>query len=318
MQLSENTCVQIFYKMILSRQFEQMCVKLKNSGLIGDDLRLSFGREATAAAVCALRMSDIIFTSHRSDTIALAANVPPEKIFAELFGLPSGVCSGNSGLFRMSYRKNNLFGAASDGKINLGIAAGCALAEKIKGTGRFVACFTGDGAAFSGSFFETLNFAVMNSLPMLFYIENSGYSGKTPLEEYAVPEDISQSMDGLGVTSVVTDGNSPADVYIAVSQAIEYAKQNSAPVIVEARTVSLSKDIYVRGSDITSDEEIMQWGGYDPVENHRKYMLNNALVSEKDLEDLSESVSGQIGLAMDKVLREMTSMRSRQETEGTR
>lgn len=315
MQLSENTCVQIYYKMILSRQFEEMCVKLKDSGLIDDDLRLSFGREATAAAVCALRMSDIIFTSHRSDTIALAANVPPEKIFAELFGLPSGVCGGHSGLFRMCYRKNNLFGAASDGRINLGIAAGCALAEKLKGTGRFVVCFTGDGAALSGSFFETLNFAAMNSLPMLFYIENSGYSGNTPLEEFSVSEDISQSMDGLGVTAVVTDGNSPSDVYIAVSQAIEFAKQNSTPVIVEARTVSLSKDIYVRGSDITADEEIMQWGGYDPVENHRRYMLDNNLVKETDLNDLKESVSGQIGLAMDAVLREMTSMRSRPETE---
>ncbi|MBO4360642.1 MAG: thiamine pyrophosphate-dependent dehydrogenase E1 component subunit alpha [Eubacteriaceae bacterium] len=315
MQLNENTCVQIYYKMILSRQFEEMCVKLKDRGLIDDDLRLSYGREGTAAAVCALRMSDIIFTSHRSDTIALAANVPPEKLFAELFGLPSGVCEGKSGLLRMCYRKNNLFGAASDGRINLGIAAGCALAEKIRGTGRFVACFTGDGAAFSGSFFETLNFAVMNSLPILFYIENSGYSGKTPLEEYSVSEDICQSMDGLGVTSVVTDGNSPADVYIAVSQAIEYAKQNSAPVIVEARTVSLSKDIYVRGSDLTSDEEIMQWGGYDPVENHRKYMLDNGLVSQENLNDLNESVSGQIGLAMDAVLREMTSLRLKPETE---
>jgi len=300
MQLSENTCVQILYKMMLSRFFEEMCVKLSDNGLISEELYLSSGREASAAAVCALNVNDLIFSSHRGNTVAIAAGVPAEKMFAELLGLPSGVCGGRSGLSGMSYKPCSFFGSSTGGHYNPLRAAGAALGEKLRGSGRMTACFLGEGAAASAGFYEAVSFSQQNKVPILYYIEN------TSAAKDGDPVDVSSRLSGLGIVSVITDGSSPPDVYTAVSQALEFSKQNSCPVIVEAATCSYTGDLYVGRQSRLPRETVLEMERFDPIEKQIAFMTAGKMGDRDDLERLRNQASSQIGLAMDRMLRELS------------
>ena len=138
MQMNENTCVQIFYKMMRARLFEEMCVRLKEKGFINDELYLSYGQEAAAAGVCALSVNDIIFASHRNITVSIAANMSTDKMFAELMGLKDGTCAGRSGMSAFCDPKLNCYGGSPLAGAAFSKAVGTALALRLKGENRAV------------------------------------------------------------------------------------------------------------------------------------------------------------------------------------
>lgn len=301
MQINENTCVQIFYKMMKSRLFEETCVQLKELGLINDKLYLSYGQEAVAASVCALGLDDMIFASHRNCAIAISANVSTEKLFAESMGEASGLCAGRCGLAQTADKNLHFCADALPGN-SFAKAVGVALAIKIQQKNNAVICYAGDGASISGEFFEALNLAALKKLPIVFFIENNCYAGKSKQTDHCCVKDMAQISKGLDLTGIITDGNSPIDVYTATLQALEYAKQSSMPVIVEAKTYRLPGHIYDEVQNYRSESEMAKWLSYDPIENHTNYMLNNKMGEMQDFINMRSKIKEEIDYALDCVL----------------
>lgn len=301
MQINENTCVQIFYKMMKSRLFEELCVQLKDLNIINDKLYLSYGQEAVAASVCALGFDDMIFASHRSSTIAISANVSAEKLFAEAMGLDLGLNSGRCGLSQICDKNVNFISDVIPAN-SFAKAVGAALALKIKQKNNAVICYAGDGAAMTGNFFEALNLSALKKLPIVFYIENNGYAQKSPQSDYSCVKDIYQLAKGLNITGILTDGNSPVDVYTATLQALEFAKQTSSPVIVEAKTYRLSGHFYDEIQNYRSEKEMEKWLEYDPIENHTNFMLKNKMGEVEDFINMRSKIKEELDTALDNVL----------------
>lgn len=227
MQIDSRVVLRIFYKMLKARLFEEEASKLKESGLIKDELCLSLGQEATAGAVCALNADDIVFASHRNFAVATALDVNITLLLAELTGLKSGLCSGKSGA--QSYADNtvNFYGASALYASYFNKAVGAALSLKLQNRDNLVIVFAGDGAACMGDFYEALNTAALLKLPVIFFIENNGYAKNVKTEKIHNVKDIAQRASGFEIPGFIADGNDALNVYETIKRAAEYAKKTA-------------------------------------------------------------------------------------------
>ena len=297
MLTEENAMVQIFYKMLKSRLFEEKAMALKRRGYIASELFLSVGQESVCAAVEALGSDDSILASHRDLSVLLACDTDAEALFEELMEMEGGKCLGRSG--QASYADNaaNFYGACVPAGSCFAKALGVAISNRMQGKGNTVICFAGDGAAATGEFYEAVNQAVILKLPVIFFIENNCYSADMPVTFTSATRDISDRAKGFDIPGIIADGYHANEVYQAVKLANEYVKTHNQPTIVESKTYRLA------GFD-TSDEqgyrlkeEIEDFSQYDPIDILSEYMLDNEIGNYDDLLMLKDRAKEEIDKA---------------------
>lgn len=300
--MNNNTALQIFYKMMKTRLLEEIAVKLKDRGLIADKLRLSLGQEGTAAAVCALSVNDAIYVSQRNTTVLVSANVPCADILAELMGLPTGICGGKGSLSCAGYGESNIFPASPRHGVSFMKACGTTLSFRMQSLKNAVICFAGDGAAGLGEFYEAINFASLNNLPMVFFIENNAYAGRMPFERVSNVKEISLRAKGFDIPGFTVDGNDPAAVYELTDYALAYAKENRGPVLIESRTYRLAGTTYEEVQNYRDEKEVIGRAKNDPIENHTQYMLKNKIGTLDDFLSMREMIQKEIDEDVDGAL----------------
>ena len=198
--------------MMLIREFEAALIARSDHGF----QLLSSGEEAVAVGLCAaLSPNDQLLSSGRAIAPALARGLDSGAVMAELIGKVSGLNCGKAGRGHLAQPKAGFFGAHAVVGGNLTIAAGVALAFKMEGRSRVVACLFGDGACGAGALHETLNVAAVWKLPLVLVCNNNQLSVSTPRHETLAPKLLSELAGPFGLPSATVDGT---DV-IAVSKA---------------------------------------------------------------------------------------------------
>src|SRR5213078_4297411 len=174
-------------------------------------------------------------------------------------------------------------------------AAGIGLAAKLRGDDRVAICYFGDGAASKGDFHESLNFAGIHRLPVVFVCENNGYAISVPLSKESAVENIAEHAHSYRLTGVIVDGNDPIDVYAATHSAIRHARKGEGAVLVECKTY--------RYLGHTSDDddrsyrtpaEVELWRKKDPLVRMRQYLIEQRLLSEQREEELEAEVKAEV------------------------
>lgn len=317
MSLNNQTAVQILYKMLKSRLFEQEAYRIKEKGFIKAPLFLSIGQEASAAAVLALSPDDIIFAPYRNIHIMIASDVNAEKMFREMLASPDGLCAGRSGCFGSADNSVNFYGSSVFPSNQFGKAVGAALSLKLQKRNNCVLCFGGDGASADGLFYEALNAASINKLAIVFFIENNCFAKQIRTQRMHNTADISQKAGGFDISGIIVDGNDPVQIYEAVAQAAEYAKTNQAPVIVESKTCRLSG--YTTDDDqlYRTPEEIEEWAGYDSIENLSEYLVRSGIGIADDLMIMRDKIENEIKELADKLIGECEEKKSVKTSEPT-
>src|SRR5215472_3218705 len=158
----------LYRRMLLLRRFELTARDLYRRGSIPGFIHLYVGEEAVAVGVCAhLTARDYITSTHRGHGHALAKGVPPREVMAELWGRSTGCSRGRGGSMHLYDPDHGLLG--SNGLVAAGIplAAGAALAAKLRGDGQVAVAFFGDGAVNHGGFHEGVNLAAAWNLPAI-------------------------------------------------------------------------------------------------------------------------------------------------------
>jgi len=194
------------------------------------------GQEAIPAAISLnINDNDFLFCHHRSHGYALAKGMPSKFMFAELYGKISGSNQGFAGSQDISYSKKNFFaGAILAGSI--GVAVGNALAQKIDNTKNIVFTCFGESATDQGIFWESLNYASLKSLPIIFICENNNYSVYSPQNKRQSGKSISDKAKNFGVDSVQINGNDAYNSYKLIENIVSKIKKNSKPYLIEAFT----------------------------------------------------------------------------------
>jgi pyruvate dehydrogenase E1 component alpha subunit len=223
--------------MLLQRRFEERCAEAYAVGKIGGFCHLYIGQEATGTgAISVLRDDDYVIGTYRDHAQAIARGIAPRAIMAELFGRIDGCSGGKGGSMHLFSREHNFLGGHGIVGGNIPLATGVAFAIKYRGGDQVCLCFFGEAAVNIGSFHESLNMAGLWKLPVIYVIENNRYGMGTALERASAINDIAERARAYDMPRSVVDGQDVLAVRQAVGEAVQRARTECVPTLVEART----------------------------------------------------------------------------------
>ncbi|MEU6414274.1 thiamine pyrophosphate-dependent dehydrogenase E1 component subunit alpha [Microbispora sp. NPDC046933] len=219
------------------RAFEEKVRELRLAGPIVGSVHLCIGQEAIPVGACdVLEPEDALFATYRGHGWALARGVPAERMFAELLGRETGVNGGRGGSAYFTAAEYGFHGENSIVGAGAPIACGAALAGRYDGSNRAAVTVFGDGAMNQGAVHEAMNFAAAFSLPVVFVCENNRYSELTPIADMVRTSRLADRAAAYGMPGHRIDGNDVEAVRFHVRDALEVAKENGGPTLLECMT----------------------------------------------------------------------------------
>jgi TPP-dependent pyruvate/acetoin dehydrogenase alpha subunit len=211
----------LYRSLYLIRRVEEEIAKVYPSDKIKSPVHLSIGQEAVSVAVCeALRQRDVAFGTYRGHALYLAKGGNLSRMIAELYGKATGCAKGKGGSMHLIDTSAGLMGTSAVVGTTIANAVGYAYALACRREDRVVASFFGDGATEEGVFHESLNFAALKRLPIIFICENNGYAIHTRQSLRQVGANIAARAAAYGMPAVAISGNDVLAIHQRVSAAV--------------------------------------------------------------------------------------------------
>lgn len=293
--MTKSQLVELCRQMYIIRAFEEKIYYLFLSGSIVGTVHQYQGQEAVAVGVCAhLTEDDVITSTHRPHGHALAKGVSPRAAMAELFGKRTGCCHGKGGSMHLGDLAVGMIPAIAIVGGGIPVATGVGLSFKMMKEPRVAVCFFGDGASNEGAFHEGLNFAAVQTLPIVFVCENNLYGASTPYYKVSLVRDVADRAAAYGMPAEVVDGMEIADVYEAAGRAIERARSGRGPTLLECKTYRFVGHSRSDPAKYRPDEEEARWRERDPLIVYARFLVDQGSASEEDLARLREEVQAEI------------------------
>lgn len=284
---------ELLYSMLLQRRFEERCAEMYAIGRIGGFCHLYIGQEAVSTGIISLlRPDDYIITTYRDHGQALARGMTPRAVMAELFGRQDGCAKGKGGSMHMFDKQLGFLGGHGIVGGHVPIAAGVGFAIRYRGGDQVIACFMGESVVNTGAFHEALNMAALWKLPCVFIIENNRYGMGTALERASSIHDIYKRGASYDMPREVVDGQDVLAVRKATAEAIERARKESMPTLLEVRTYRFmghSMSDAVSGTYRTK-EELEQYLKRDPIALHRQRMEEAGEITSAEVTAMDEEI----------------------------
>ena len=278
-------------------------VELKIDELYHEDemktpVHLCLGEEAIAAGVCSnLNREDYVFTNHRGHGHYIAKGGDIKKMVAELYNRETGCSRGRGGSMHLIDIAAGLPGSSSIVAGNVPIATGAALASAIRKDKRVAVTFFGDAAVEEGVVYESVNFAMLKKLPVIFVCENNLYSVFSGLNKRQAHGEIYRRFTGLDIPSFRVDGNNVIDIFRTAKDAVVRARKGEGPTFLECQTYRLrDHGGTASGADIgyRTQEEVDAWAARCPVKNFEKFLLRQKLMTQDDIQKLTEAIDNEV------------------------
>ena len=228
----------LYYRMLRIRMVEEAIADAYPQQKMRTPIHLSIGQEAVAAASGkALSLEDYAVSTHRAHAHYLAKGGSLKAMLAEIHGKVTGCCRGRGGSMHLVDKKVGFLGSTAIVGNTIPIGVGLGLTIKLEGTSQVSCVYIGDGAVEEGAFYESLNFAVVRRLPVIFVCENNSFSVYTPFHKRQ-PADrrIYQLTEAMGCKSLLVDGNDPIESYNAMQEGLHYIRNEQAPCLIEFTT----------------------------------------------------------------------------------
>lgn len=296
-----ETLRQLFITMFTIRLFEERIAGLYSEQEIKCPVHLCTGQEAIAAGVCIhLRKEDYIFSTHRSHGHCIAKGMDLNSIAAELYGKAAGCSRGLGGSMHLADPENGIPGTTAIVGGCIPLAVGAALSSKIKKQDRISAAFFGDGAVDNGVFHESLNFASLKKLPVIFVCENNFYATNSPQKARQPDVNIADRAAGYGMPGRCVDGNDVTQIYKIAEEAVQRARAGGGPTLLEFKTYRWKAHVGPN-PDIETGcrpaDEYASWIKKCPVERLARHLIESSIVFDKDLSDIEKKVEESIEFA---------------------
>jgi pyruvate dehydrogenase E1 component alpha subunit len=294
-ELDHETLLKLLNQMILIRRLEEKCAESYSLGKIGGFCHLYIGQEAVAVgALSAIRPDDYVLTSYRDHGHAVAKGISPDEILAELYGKAGGCSSGKGGSMHLFDAGVNFLGghAIVGGQIPLG--TGIAFASKYKGTDQVTLCFFGEAAVNQGAFHESLNMAQLWKLPCIYICENNQYGMGTSLQRAMSLQDVSKKACAYEMASEFVDGMDVLAVREAVARAIERARKDYLPTLLEVRTYRFMGHSMSDPGNYRTRTEIEKYQERDPIKLFTASLKEKDILTDERLAAIEKEVREQV------------------------
>ena len=293
--LDQETLVKIYHQMLLCRRFEEKAAEVYSAGKIGGFCHLYIGQEAVAiGAISAIRKDDYVLTSYREHAHAIAKGMSPESVMAELYGKATGCSKGKGGSMHMFDKECGFLGGHAIVGGQIPLATGVAFGSKYKGTDQVTLCFFGEAAVNQGAFHESLNLAQLWRVPCIYICENNRYGMGTALERAMSSHDISQKAIAYDIAAEFVDGMDVLAVREATLRAVERARRDYLPTLLEVRTYRFMGHSMSDPGNYRTRAEIEQHQERDPIKLFSISLKEEGVLSDADFQKMEADVKKQI------------------------
>jgi pyruvate dehydrogenase E1 component alpha subunit len=307
---SKQLLKKLYIDMVTIRYAEEILVDPIIRGEVKCPVHLYSGQEAVATGIGAvLKAKDYVFGNHRSHGHYLVHGGTVRELFAEIYGKESGCARGRGGSMHICAPAAGFLGAAPIVSGTISLATGAALAASIRKDGRIAVSFFGDGATGEGTFYESLNFASLRKLPIIFVCENNLYATHMPLKDCRTANNIVETGKPFCIPSFREDGNNVLKVYELARKAAALCRSGKGPVLLEFMTYRMrghvGPDDNIQGcrTDIRPAREVAAWKSKDPIGKFEQYLLLKKIYTSRELTRTKDAVTRKVKEALEFTMR---------------
>ncbi len=302
--MSDPAKLPILYELMLRiRRVEERIADLYSEQEMRCPVHLCIGQEATAAGACAaLERTDHVYSTHRSHGHYLGKGGSVRAMMAEIYGKATGCSKGNGGSMHLVDLSVGYMGSTPIVGSSIPIGVGDAFGAVLRGEKRVTMVFFGEGATEEGVFHESVNFAVLRKLPVVFLCENNLYSVYSPMSvRQPAGREVYSVAQGHGIECHQGAGNDVAAVYDLARKAVRKAREGGGPTFLELKTYRWREHC---GPNFDNDlgyrtvEEYEEWRKLCPLEAFEKRYLASGAVAADELRRIAERIEREVADAV--------------------
>jgi TPP-dependent pyruvate/acetoin dehydrogenase alpha subunit len=304
MTIDKDIAVRLLHGMKRIRMTEEGIADRYPQGKMRCPTHLSIGQEAAAMGVgLALERSDFAVSTHRAHAHYLAKGGDLKAMLAEIYGKVTGCCRGRGGSMHLIDTSVGFMGSTAIVGNSTPVGVGLALSLQLRTSSAVSAVFFGDGSVEEGAVYESINFAVVRALPVLFVCENNSYSVYSHLR-VRQPEGraIHKLAEAIGVPSVLVDGNDPRAVYLAAQAALAHIRNGEGPFFLELTTYRWREHCgpnYDNHIGYRTEEEFQQWKAKDPIPRFEQKLLAGKVLDAGAVKKMNDALLAEINAAFE-------------------
>jgi len=300
-ELGDETLVSMYEKMMLIRRFEEEAGRAYQMKKIRGFCHLYTGQEAVAVgATRALEDRDYVVTAYRDHGHAIARDLDPKRVMAELSGKREGTSKGKGGSMHLFDIDKNFYGGWAIVAGQIPLATGVGFAADYRDEEAVCLCFFGEGAIHQGVFHEAANMAANWDLPVVYLVEDNRYAMGTELGRASAVTDLRKKAESYDMNATRADGQDLFEVYSTVGEAVELAREESKPSLLHVDTYryrghSMTDPVPYRDREEVEEQRHQR----DPIQRFSNWLLDREIVTRDDLESIDEAVEQEVDKAVE-------------------
>jgi len=296
--ISQEVLRELYRMMLTIRKVELKIGELYHEDEMRTPVHLCIGQEAVAAGVCAhLNADDYVVSYHRGHGHYIAKGGNVKVMIAELYNRETGCSKGRGGSMHLIDTSVGFLGTSSIVGGCIPIATGSALGAVLKKDNRVSVAFFGDAALEEGVLYESINFAMLKKLPVVYVCENNFYSVYSHLSKRQAKDDIYRRFEGLSIPGYRVDGNNVIEVYRIARKAIDSARSGGGPSFIECRTYRL-RDHHGTGSGVEvgyrTQKEVEAWAERCPVRKFERFLVEQNMMTSSQIAEFAEAIDREV------------------------
>ncbi len=305
-ELPGGALLALYRAMLRIRRIEEEIERRYRDDQMKTPIHLVIGQEATSVGCCAaLERSDLLYSSHRTHGNYLAKGGDLKAMLAEMHCRANGCVGSRGGSMHLIDKGVGMAGTSAIVGGALPIATGAALAAQMRNERHVVVVFLGEAATEEGVASESLNFAALKGLPIVFFCENNFYSVQSPLATRQPERDLRRWAAAHAVTAVQVDGTNVLAVRAAAIEAVARARSGGGPTFIEA-PVYRFRAHGGAGDDTKTgyrtEAERQSWEPFDPIATFGAFLQEQKVLKDAVVDAMEREIAAEIAEAFEHAL----------------